>query len=308
MQIYVNNRDCKMDENLITVFTPTFNRAYVLRQLYASLALQSNMRFEWLIVDDGSTDDTEMLVNDFKKNATFSIRYFKYENGGKHRAINKGVNLAKGFYFFIVDSDDQLTKDAIKKIYEWEKSIEKKEGFAGISGNKGDIFGNLLGSTFKGKYIDATNIERKENNILGDKSEVYYTDVLKKFPFPEIEGETFMTEAIVWDRIAEAGFKIRWFNEIIYVVEQHSDGLIAQGNLRYANNPRGYALYVMQNDRIYRLNWKEKLYSGYYYYDVVKSKVSLNQASKLINRNAFIFALFYVFQSCKIFIKRRFVA
>lgn len=297
-----------MNNNLITVFTPTYNRGYTLEKLFNSLLIQTNKNFEWLIVDDGSTDNTENIVNGFREGSTFKIRYIKKKNGGKHTAINCGVNLAKGFLFFIVDSDDQLTKDAIEKLYKWEQSLEKKKYFAGISGNKGDVLGNLLGSTFKGNYIDATNIERRENNILGDKAEAYYTSVLKKFPFPEIEGENFMTEAIVWDKIAASGLKIRWFNDIIYIVEQREDGLIAQGNLRYANNPKGYAMYVMQYDNIFHLNWKDKLYSGYYYYDVVKSKVSIFRAAKLLKRNSIIFLLFWIFQSCKVFIKGRITA
>ena len=297
-----------MNDNLITVFTPTYNRGYTLEKLFNSLLVQTNKNFEWMIVDDGSTDNTEDLVNRFKDVSSFKIRYIKKKNGGKHTAINCGVNLAEGFLFFIVDSDDQLTKDAIEKLYKWEQSLEKKKDFAGISGNKGDVLGNLLGSTFKGNYIDATNIERRENNILGDKAEAYYTSVLKKFPFPEIEGENFMTEAIVWDKIAASGLKIRWFNGIIYIVEQREDGLIAQGNSRYANNPKGYAMYVMQCDNIFHLNWKGKLYSGYYYYDVVKSKVSIFRAAKLLKRNSIIFLLFWIFQSCKVFIKGRITA
>lgn len=297
-----------MNDNLITVFTPTYNRGYTLENLFNSLLVQTNKNFEWLIVDDGSTDNTEDLVNRFKDVSSFKIRYIKKKNGGKHTAINCGVNLAEGFLFFIVDSDDQLTKDAIEKLYKWEQSLEKKKDFAGISGNKGDVLGNLLGSTFKGNYIDATNIERRENNILGDKAEAYYTSVLKKFPFPEIEGENFMTEAIVWDKIAASGLEIRWFNDIIYIVEQREDGLIAQGNSRYANNPKGYAMYVMQCDNIFHLNWKDKLYSGYYYYDVVKSKVSIFRAAKLLKRNSIIFLLFWIFQSCKVFIKGRITA
>ena len=297
-----------MNDNLITVFTPTYNRGYTLENLFNSLLVQTNKNFEWLIVDDGSTDNTEDLVNRFKDVSSFKIRYIKKKNGGKHTAINCGVNLAEGFLFFIVDSDDQLTKDAIEKLYKWEQSLEKKKDFAGISGNKGDVLGNLLGSTFKGNYIDATNIERRENNILGDKAEAYYTSVLKKFPFPEIEGENFMTEAIVWDKIAASGLKIRWFNDIIYIVEQREDGLIAQGNSRYANNPKGYAMYVMQCDNIFHLNWKDKLYSRYYYYDVVKSKVSIFRAAKLLKRNSIIFLLFWIFQSCKVFIKGRITA
>lgn len=294
-----------MDINLITVFTPTFNRAYTLKELYQSLVSQSNKKFEWLIVDDGSTDDTGNLVQSFKKEAPFSIRYFKCENGGKHRAINKGVKLAEGFLFFIVDSDDQLTSDAIEKLFEWDRNLKEKEKYAGISGNRGSQAGELLGTTFDGEYIDATNLERRKYNILGDKAEAYYTNVLRLFPFPEVEGEFFMTEDIVWDKIALAGFKIRWYNEIIYISEHRPDGLIAQGNLRYANSPKGYAMYVLQRERIFKKRGIDKLYSGYYFYDTVKSKVSLLRAAKLLKRNIVVFAFFWIWQSAKVLIRRR---
>ena len=152
------------------------------------------------------------------------------------RDINKCVKgVLKDYVRFVEKPNNDTNKWRRKTAKWWDKfldnidviklashkvytSIEKKKDFAGISGNKGDGLGNLLGSTFKGKYIDATNIQRRENNILGDKAEAYYTSVLKKFPFPEIRGENFMTEDIVWDKIAETGLKIRWFNDIIYIV------------------------------------------------------------------------------------------
>lgn len=290
--------------NMVTVFTPTYNRAYTLPALYDSLCKQTNLSFEWLIVDDGSIDGTEEFIHTLtSKETRFPIRYYRQKNGGKHTAINKGVSLARGFLFFIVDSDDILTPDAVEKLLLWEKSIFGKEGFAGVSGNKGNLRGNLLGSTFSGYSIDATNLERNEKNILGDKAEAYYTEILKQYPFPVIDGEKFMTEDMVWDRIAAAGYKIRWFNEVIYLAEQRSDGLIAQGNNRYANSPRGYALFVLQSLRLTNANWRDKLYAGFYYYETVKAKVSLAQAAKLLHRNAAVFSSFWVYQSVKIRLK-----
>lgn len=289
---------------MVTVFTPTYNRASTLPTLYDSLCKQTNLSFEWLIVDDGSVDETEAIIQILtSKENPFPIRYYKQKNGGKHTAINKGVSLAQGLLFFIVDSDDMLTPNAIEKLIQWEATISGKKGFAGISGNKGDLLGNLLGSTFFGHTLDATNLERKENNILGDKAEAYYTEILKLFPFPVVDGETFMTENVVWDRIAAAGYKIRWFNDVIYLVEQRSDGLIAQGNNRYANSPRGYALFVLQSLRLTNANWRDKLYAGFYYYETVKNKVSLVQAAKLLHRNIAIFCFFWIYQSVKIRLK-----
>ena len=291
--------------NMVTVFTPTYNRASTLPALYDSLCKQTNLSFEWLIVDDGSVDETEGLIQRLiAKENPFPIRYYKQKNGGKHTAINKGVPLARGFLFFIVDSDDMLTPYAIDKLLQWEATISGEEGFAGISGNKGDLLGNLLGSTFLGDTIDATNLERQEKNILGDKAEAYYTEVLKQFPFPVIDGETFMTENVVWDRIAAAGYKIRWFNEVIYLVEQRDDGLIAQGNNRYAKSPRGYALFVLQSLQLTNANWRDKLYAGFYYYEAVKAGISLLHAAKLLHRNLFVFSSFCFYQSLKIFVKK----
>lgn len=289
---------------MVTVFTSTYNRASTLPTLYDSLCKQTNLSFEWLIVDDGSIDETEAFIKGLiEKENPFSIRYYKQKNGGKHTAINKGVSLAQGLLFFIVDSDDMLTPDAIDKLIQWEATISEKEGFAGVSGNKGDLLGNLLGSTFLGHTIDATNLERKEKNILGDKAEAYYTEILKQFPFPVIDGETFMEENVVWDRIAAAGHKIRWFNEVIYLVEQRSDGLIAQGNNRYANSPGGYALFVLQSLVLTNANWRDKLYAGFYYYEAVKTKISLLHAANFLHRNLFVFSAFWIYQSIKIRLK-----
>lgn len=112
----------------ITVFTPTFNRGYIIEKLYESLKNQTFKEFEWLVIDDGSNDNTEEIFDKINKNNDFfKVRYYKKENGGKHRAINQGVELAEGELFFIVDSDDQLTSYALEYIDKWEKSIENKK-------------------------------------------------------------------------------------------------------------------------------------------------------------------------------------
>ena len=121
---------------MITVFTPTYNRGYIIKQLYDSLILQSYKDFEWLVIDDGSTDDTEELFKSFIAEQKLNIHYLKIENGGKHRAINKGVILAQGKYFFIVDSDDYLHNNALERIYFYTKQIEDDKTFAGVCGLK----------------------------------------------------------------------------------------------------------------------------------------------------------------------------
>lgn len=215
---------------MITIFTPTYNRAYRLPVLYSSLQRQTNMDFEWIIVDDGSQDHTKELVESWLKGeAPFRIRYILKENGGKHTAINKGVELAQREWFFIVDSDDYLTNDAVQKIHEWvadvtDSSIAAVAGISCYPDNK--IIGQC--GIEQGTYVDAPNYERKKYRLLGDKAEVYRTEILKKYPFPVFPGERFLSEGAVWDKIALDGYKVRWFNHPLKVCEYLPDGLTSQ--------------------------------------------------------------------------------
>ena len=155
---------------MITVFTPTFNRAYKLSELYKSLQRQTYKNFEWLIIDDGSTDNTEHLFNKWKNETnSFRITYIKQKNGGKHRAINKGVQLAKGKLFFIVDSDDFLAAFALQRIQEVYEPISENELFAGVSGMKAYTNNKRVGGTLPFKQIDCSMIDvRTKYHIKGD--------------------------------------------------------------------------------------------------------------------------------------------
>ena len=221
----------------ITVFTPTYNRAHLLDKLYTSLVIQTNRDFEWLIVDDGSIDQTGELVETFKEQADFEIRYFYQQNGGKHRAINHGLDLARGELFFIVDSDDSLTDDAIEKIFNNYSGIAFDNSFAGIAFNKGFSKKRIVGETFEGTYIDCDNLHRGKHNILGDKAEVYRTDILKSIKFPVVDGENFMSEVVLWNEVARRGYKLRWFNDIIYFCDYLEDGLTKNSEKILFNNP-----------------------------------------------------------------------
>ena len=231
---------------MVTVFTPTYNRAYTLPFLYESLCTQTRKDFQWVVVDDGSQDDTENLINNWKNTADFEIVYIKQPNGGKQRAINNGVQYAKGEYFWIVDSDDTVSRDAVEKIEMWFYALPKDEKFAGVSGTVGDKEGNIIGETFKGEYLDATSLERNKYNIKGDKCEVFYTEIMRKFPFPVFEGEKFTPEALVWNRIASAGYKIRWYNDIIYFACYLDDGYTKNVDKNLITNWKGYSLYVKE--------------------------------------------------------------
>ena len=263
---------------MITVFTPTYNRGYIIHKLYASLLNQTDKNFEWLVVDDGSTDDTERyFARLLQQNNPFPVRYVKQENGGKHRAINRGVAAAKGEIFFIVDSDDCLSADAIEKIQLWVKGLDGSRKFAGVAGlrcynDEKTIGGAGVGA---GGYVDAKNTERKKYNLLGDKAEAYFTDVLRKYPFPEFEGEKFLSEEAVWNKIAADGYYLRWYSEKIYYTEYLSDGLTKAGD-KYAKNPQGTLFWARRQLEIFR-DKRTRMAAIKRYYFAVKGKKSVGE-------------------------------
>lgn len=228
-----------------TIFTPTYNRAYIIDVLFRSLEKQTFKDFEWLIIDQGN-DETESKVKEYIAQKTIpNITYIKTgKRKGINRAINDALNIAKGELFFKVDDDDYLTDDALECLDCFEKTLEEKTKFAGISGLRGYHDGTVIGSEWKHKtdFIDATGLERAKYGLNGDKAEAYYLEVLKKYgPLPEFEGETVTFESILYDDIANAGLKIRWFNRIIYYTEYLPDGATMNTRKRLENNLNTYA-------------------------------------------------------------------
>lgn len=273
-----------MDKCFCTIFTPTYNRGNLLTILYKSLCQQTCKDFEWLIVDDGSTDDTEKIVEDFIKRKEVNIRYFKTSNGGKHRAINFAIDRCESKVFGIVDSDDCLKENAIEVIkskFDEIKNIDKK--YVGVGFNKGYKKEGLVGTTFQGEFIDAKNNERQKNNITGDKFEVFYSNILKQYKFPEFENEKFMSEIVVWNRLANAGYYLRWYNEIIYLCEYLNDGLTKNQFKLFKNSPKGYALRIREEVQFGNITYRQKL--GYYsnYFFIFRSEKRFKEIAKDID-------------------------
>lgn len=209
---------------LVTVATPTYNRATLLPRLYQSLCKQTCTDFEWLIVDDGSTDGTEETVRNFIIEGNIPIRYFRKPNGGKHTAINLAVREAHGELFFIADSDDWLPDSAIEDVLEEFSSINDDD-FCGVCGLDKYADGIIVGSGLPCSAIDESpNNIRGKWKVTGDLKEVFRTDIMRLFPFPEIPGERFCPEILIWNRIG-IKYKLRYFNKPIYIVEYQPNGL-----------------------------------------------------------------------------------
>lgn len=284
----------------LTIFTPTYNRAYIIEKLYRSLQRQTATDFEWLVVDDGSQDNTAELFEKWQSEENaFPIRYYYKENGGKHRAINYGIQYASGEYFFIVDSDDYLANNSVERINYWLSRISGEDKFVGICGCCAYPSGEFIGTTFEGEFLDCTVLERGKYGIEGDKAEVFNTKILRMYPFPEYPDEKFITECVVWDRLAEDGYKLRFFNEAVYLAEYRDDGLTHQGmNLLY-KNPQGYGYYL----RMCRKNKKfKRTVSDYYDVECYKnwhSRMTLKQIAELIGTEPTVLLSKYIFYSVK---------
>ena len=238
-------------EYRITLFTPTYNRAYILDRLYRSVQRQRFRDFEWLIIDDGSTDNTEELVRSWTaENNDFPIRYYKVPNGGKSRAINRALDLAQGELFFTMDSDDYLTDDALQKVDAWEKSLPKDGKFCGVAGNLGTSLCETPNKPLPEPFVDADALQRYPQPgkalIDGERAFVFYTAVHRQYPYPEFEGENFITEAVAWNRMAHDGYQVRFFNDIIWVYAYQEDGLTRSGSSVFLKNPRGYGLWLRE--------------------------------------------------------------
>ena len=222
-----------------TIFTPTYNRANHLYKLYCSLCDQTFPMhdFEWLIVDDGSTDNTETLVLSWIKENKISILYHKQKNGGKHRAINKGLDLANGELFFIVDSDDYLPENSLETIMKHYLPVKENPNIIGVVGLMGTPRGNVIGGKTFPNVSDSNLIERRSKyGVTADMAKVIKTEKFREFYFPNIPEEKFVAESIVWNRMA-IKYKFRYFNEIIYTAEYLEGGLSNNSIRNRRKNP-----------------------------------------------------------------------
>lgn len=249
----------------LTVFTATYNRGHLIHRLYQSLLKQDNHDFEWLVIDDGSQDDTKKLFDEWlKKDNPFVIRYYQQENQGLIRTLNRGVGLARGEYFSKIDSDDFLVDAYAENVYQWTKSISDDHEVYAVAGVKVTPDGEPMKKRWPSipsnpGYVDATDLQRAKYGLNADMCEAWRTEVLRKYPFPVWEGEKFAPEQIVFNQIALDGYKIRWYPVAMAVCEYQADGLTRGAKKLEAQNPMGYAM--MYNHKLkYDIPIRSKLH------------------------------------------------
>lgn len=280
-------------KEFITICTATYNRGNLLPTLFRSLKKQTFSNFEWVIIDDGSIDNTENLVKQFKSEASFPIIYNKQKNQGKHVAINKGVVLASGSYFFIVDSDDRLPKNSLSIINKKILRVHTDSKIAGVVGLKCFFDKKIVGSSHLTQDIICDVFEyRYTHNIVGDRAEVIKTAILKDFPFPKFGTEKFLPESLVWNRIGKH-YKMLFFNENVYECEYRSDGLSAQSVYLRRKYPQGVLNLYSELGQIKKIGLvnRVKAFINYwrFYYCVSQDR---KKNLKLLNGNFSVFLYF----------------
>ena len=226
---------------LVTIITPTYNRAHTLRALYESLCEQDSNNFEWLIVDDGSNDNTEEVVKAFINQEDFKIHYIKKENGGKHTAVNVGVKMIATPLTMIVDSDDKLLKNAVCEIEEIYKKYYLNERVASYAFLRAYSNGMPIISVEKDEFLGNYISYRIKGNKPGDMAEVFRTEVLKANPFPEFKSERFLSEDVCWIEIAKK-YDTVFINKPIYECEYLEGGLTANDKPMKFASPLGSML------------------------------------------------------------------
>ena len=245
---------------MLSIITPTYNRAKELERVYESLKKQTSKDFEWLIIDDGSVDETKIIVKGFLKNKNLNINYIYKENGGKPSAYNKGVEIAKGEVLLCLDSDDLLVEDAVKTILDDYKGIKNISEIAGLVYNCLNLTTNeLIGTNLPDNVIDTYYNIYDKHQVKGDKMQVIKKEIAIKYPFPIINKEKFVPEALINNRLS-LKYKFLYKDKDLKLVEYQDNGYSANYFNLVKNNPLGNRLYFQE---LY--DYKKSLYNVYGY-------------------------------------------
>lgn len=255
-----NNQKVKL-----TVFTPAYNRAYILHRCYESLKRQKNKNFKWLIVDDGSTDSTKELVKKWQQEEQeFEIQYEYKENGGMHTAHNRAYELIDTELNVCIDSDDALSDDAVEKILRlWEE--KGSDRYAGIVGLDADYnSGNIIGDNFPEDLETTTINGYYQRGGKGDKKLVYRTEIIKKYPpYPVFEGEKYVSLGYKY-LLCDQEYELLVLNDVLCRVEYQEDGSTKNMLWQYRNNPKGFA-FIRKVDMKYDKTLKRRFMTCIHY-------------------------------------------
>lgn len=232
---------------MITVFTPAYNRAKELQRLYDSLLTQDYADFEWLIVDDGSADNTKEVVESMIREGKITIRYIFQENRGKSMAVNHGIDEAAGDVFFCIDSDDFFLPNVLGRVAQECEKIKDDPQIAGLGFLHYHVGStDVVGTAFpQDGMIDTSYNIYNKHGVTGDKQLVFKTSVMRQYKFPEFEGEKFVPEVLIYNRISQK-YQMVFFNTPIVYKEYLATGYTAGYFRLCKRNPQAQCLYYKE--------------------------------------------------------------
>lgn len=226
----------------LTVFTPTYNRAYCLGALYESLKRQTSRDFEWLIIDDGSKDDTDALVSKWQKEAVIDIRYIRQNNQGMHGAHNTAYEHIVTELNVCIDSDDYMPNDAVEKIVGfWSRN--KSDEVSGFAGLDATTEGRIIGTPFPAGLERSTLFDLyQRHGVTGDKKLVYRSSLTRRHPYPVFEDERYVGLAYKYYKLDQE-YSLLLLNEVLCHVDYREDGSSRNMFMQYVRNPQGFSFY-----------------------------------------------------------------
>ena len=252
-------------EKLLTIFTPAYNRGYTIHKTYESLKRQTNKNFKWLIVDDGSTDNTKELIEKWlQEKNDFEIVYIYQENQGMHGAHNTAYENIDTELNVCIDSDDYMPDDAVEKITNfWNEN--KSDKLAGIVALDAYESGQVIGEKFPDTLKETTLFDINEKyKIPGDKKLIYRTELAKKYPYPLFKGEKYVGLAYKYYKL-DQDYSLAVMNEVVCIVEYMEDGSSRNMFSQYVKNPKGFAFYRIENMKNPNASLKYKFKENIHY-------------------------------------------
>ena len=258
----------------LTVFTPSYNRAYTLHKCYESLLRQTSKDFTWLIIDDGSSDNTKELVDSWINENKIEINYIYQENQGMHGAHNTAYKNIKTELNVCIDSDDYMPDDAVKKIISfWNKN--KRSDLAGIMALDAYTDGKVIGNKFPNELKESTYFDIYNTyGLKGDKKLIYRSELTIQYPYPIFEGEKYVSLAYKYAKL-DSKYKLALMNEVVCNVEYMEDGSSLNMLIQYRRNPKGFAFIRIDNMKNPKASLKFKFKECIHY--VSSSFISKNK-------------------------------
>lgn len=269
----------------LTIFTPTYNRASYLPRLFDSLNRQTLLDFEWILVDDGSDDDTKAVANTMENDAHFPMTFISQRNQGKHVAYNTALGHVHGDYFVCVDSDDYLVDTAVEDIKSFIEGNASMDGWSGILAKR--FATTLKPETVRGRLFDMY----ESGAVAGDTMLIYKADVVRKYRFPVFDGEKFCPEYIIYDQIDCFEGDLLIFDKLLYLGDYLEGGLSKTMPRLIASCPAGSLKAITQRISLFDRSMSKQTIADYirfngvlYAYKEKYGKLDRTQLGMRVNR------------------------